>query len=583
MAGGLVAAVEAGIIALAGIGNLAVARRARREEGTAVGPFVLMLVGIGVVVIAAAVVRLSVAPTSDIWSVAMAAFGATCPFLWGLFALAYAGHPEYAQGWRAGALSAFPLLLVGIAAANALGVGTVTRFEEGATTGLVGTAMTLGWSLGAIGTVGMAVAGLILLVAAARSSKRFDSGLAVVVLAVGVIPWQIVFIGDTVAGARGVPAVEPLILALAGFVAAVTGWLAVERYDLFEAIPAATTVGPDIAVEMMDDAMLVVDRNDEVASANPAARQTFRGENGDVVDEPLSAVIDADLAACQHRPTLSVDTPRGRRQYEPSVSAIDRDGQVIGHTVVFRDVTEQRTRRQRLAVLNRVLRHNLRNDLTAIAGYSELIADGRRDPAYVAEQITDTAEGLAATGEKAREVERLMNEPRTTDNGVELAAVVETVADQFRETHPGTAIETDVPEGPALALNESILDAVLAQLVENAIEHHDDTDPSVEITASVDPDHSYPLAVSVADDGSGIPEQERAAITAGEESPLQHGSGLGLWIVNWGVSRLGGAVEFATNDPRGSVVTVRLPERPTSDGPDSAAAEESVETTAVVE
>jgi sensor histidine kinase regulating citrate/malate metabolism len=67
------------------------------------------------------------------------------------------------------------------------------------------------------------------------------------------------------------------------------------------------------------------------------------------------------------------------------------------------------------------------------------------------------------------------------------------------------------------------------------------------------------LSIAVADNGPGIPDHEQQVLEAGEESALEHGSGLGLWAVHWGVTRMGGDLAFAENDPRGSIVTVSIP------------------------
>lgn len=63
----------------------------------------------------------------------------------------------------------------------------------------------------------------------------------------------------------------------------------------------------------------------------------------------------------------------------------------------------------------------------------------------------------------------------------------------------------------------------------------------------------------MADNGPGIPSQEREVPLEGDEEPLKHGGGLGLWIVNWAVTRSDGSVEFDANDPRGSRVSLYLP------------------------
>lgn len=41
---------------------------------------------------------------------------------------------------------------------------------------------------------------------------------------------------------------------------------------------------------------------------------------------------------------------------------------------------------------------------------------------------------------------------------------------------------------------------------------------------------------------------------------LEHGSGLGLWLVKWGTERLGGQIEFTVED--GTTAILRLPPAP---------------------
>ena len=97
---------------------------------------------------------------------------------------------------------------------------------------------------------------------------------------------------------------------------------------------------------------------------------------------------------------------------------------------------------------------------------------------------------------------------------------------------------------------------VVEELLDNAVKHTDRPRPRVEVVITGSGDG---VSIRIRDDGPGIPERERAVLTDGEETALRHGSGLGLWLVSWGVSRLGGELEFAEKDPRGSVVSLRLP------------------------
>jgi signal transduction histidine kinase len=63
--------------------------------------------------------------------------------------------------------------------------------------------------------------------------------------------------------------------------------------------------------------------------------------------------------------------------------------------------------------------------------------------------------------------------------------------------------------------------------------------------------------VAVTDDGPGLPAHESRVLTNGEETPLEHGSGMGLWVVHWIVSRYGGELDFEVDD--GTTVRLSLP------------------------
>ena len=54
------------------------------------------------------------------------------------------------------------------------------------------------------------------------------------------------------------------------------------------------------------------------------------------------------------------------------------------------------------------------------------------------------------------------------------------------------------------------------------------------------------------------PAVDREVLLEGEEAPLEHGNGIGLWLVNWIVTRSGGRIAFDENDPRGRRVTLVL-------------------------
>lgn len=67
-------------------------------------------------------------------------------------------------------------------------------------------------------------------------------------------------------------------------------------------------------------------------------------------------------------------------------------------------------------------------------------------------------------------------------------------------------------------------------------------------------------AVVVTDKNPTIPDMERKILTGEKgQAPLYHGSGMGLWLVTLFVTYSDGVLEFEENEPRGNIVTIRLP------------------------
>jgi len=51
-------------------------------------------------------------------------------------------------------------------------------------------------------------------------------------------------------------------------------------------------------------------------------------------------------------------------------------------------------------------------------------------------------------------------------------------------------------------------------------------------------------------------------VCSGEETPLQHGTGVGPWAVRWVTDAAAASIEYETG-PEGTVVTIRFPDRTT--------------------
>lgn len=253
------------------------------------------------------------------------------------------------------------------------------------------------------------------------------------------------------------------------------------------------------------------------------------------------------------------ETRTGRRDFIVRVVPIEQDARVIGAYIVYTDITDRKRQTQQLQVLNRVLRHNLRNKLNVLIGQIDQLASLSSDEQSneVQQQSMRTIDDVLNLSKTAQELSNDTDSDTNRDPTF-LPDLAEHIAEDVHEQYQHAEVTTTVSSQVWIA-GTIQLETVLRELCENAIEHHDQEHPSVEIRVVKRDDRPGWVELSVADDGPGIPEHEREVLRKGEETPLQHGSGLGLWTVNWIVNAAGGELSITDSEPRGTTVTLTLP------------------------
>lgn len=212
--------------------------------------------------------------------------------------------------------------------------------------------------------------------------------------------------------------------------------------------------------------------------------------------------------------------------------------------------------RQRLTVLNRVLRHDIRNRTNLILGHLSNLDRTNGSAGPIAEIETGVRDVLELS-ETARRIESVAAVEEEATVSVDATAIVERAADRVRSRYPAARITTEFPCDPAVCSNGQ-LEAALEELLENAVEHDDSDSPEVEVTVSHDGGDGR-AAITVADAGPGLPDHERAIFEKREETALKHSTGLGLWLVYWSVENVDGEVRIDDRQPRGTAVTLSLP------------------------
>lgn len=215
-------------------------------------------------------------------------------------------------------------------------------------------------------------------------------------------------------------------------------------------------------------------------------------------------------------------------------------GAVIGILLGDRSAANARKRRQlkrtanRAAFVNRLLRHDVLNAAAIIEGHAGLL-----------EETPDRSDSVTAIDTAAATIKRTItdvgriaspNEDRALTS-VPLARTLTTTVADLRETYPARTIRVDAVPEELTVVADDRLDIVIEELVDNAVVHG--VDP-VEITVDTTPQS---VAISVVDNGEGLPEDQRALLTSGAFPEYDDpNAGFGLQAVRLLVERYGGRI-----------------------------------------
>jgi len=374
---------------------------------------------------------------------------------------------------------------------------------------------------------------------------------------------------------------------------ALVAW-AVSRHQLFDLVPMAR----ETVLESLDEIVVVVDDSQRVLDYNRAAVATFpdiegsegadlasvlpelvaAGTDGRESDSP-GTTPDGDVTAAE----LSVGdaaTPTdegagvvdvfdgddstvdasfvesftrygddGLREYSVTGTPLRVGDAVEGYALVVRDVTERRQHvrdlEQQTAQLERfasTLSHDLRNPLNVAHGRVELVREEgdehlakASDALERIDRIVEDTLTLAREGQAIDERER-----------VALAAVAR---DAWTTTDaPGATLRVEFGDDARVYADRTRLQSVFENCFRNAVDHGGD---DVTITVERTPD-----GFAVADDGPGVPPEDRETVFEYEYTTTEEGTGLGLAIVAAIIRAHGWEVSMTESDAGGARVVV---------------------------
>jgi PAS domain S-box-containing protein len=198
-----------------------------------------------------------------------------------------------------------------------------------------------------------------------------------------------------------------------------------------------------------------------------------------------------------------------------------------------------------LLLLNRIMRHDIMNDLSVALGSIQLYENKRENRFLEA-----ATRSLTKSVDLINDISDLERLRTPTD----LRSVkVRDVVDRVVENRAGQNVLIRV-RGEETAMADETLSSVIDNLVGNAIMHGQTDNVDIDIT-----NDEGQCLIRVADRGKGIPDDVKARIfDEGFKFGETGNTGFGLYIVKKTMERYGGSVSVKDNPPHGSVFELRL-------------------------
>ncbi|HEX5044631.1 MAG TPA: ATP-binding protein [Candidatus Polarisedimenticolaceae bacterium] len=336
----------------------------------------------------------------------------------------------------------------------------------------------------------------------------------------------------------------------------------------------------------MTTGVLVVDREGDVAAANPAALALLGASRHEVRGQPLERLASqvpalADLVrSCLDtgkglsREVLETRRPEGETGHLGVALSPAPGGALVLMTDLteIREVQAQARLRENLAAVGQLsagIAHEFRNALSTILGWARML-DKHDDPRVrgPAREIVREIDSVRGTVDEFLLYAR-PPEPARAD--VDVEELLRACAGAL----PGLAVEIGGSFGLVVA-DEGLLRRAFGNLLQNAKDMGDEVGRavSVRVTGRVVSSGRW-LQIDVEDDGPGIPPERRSQVFLPFFTTRARGTGLGLALVQRTLVDAGGSIDAAEGPQGGALFRVRLPRKgPVTKRDDSSGAAE---------
>ncbi|MGQ9654872.1 MAG: sensor histidine kinase [Thermodesulfobacteriota bacterium] len=337
----------------------------------------------------------------------------------------------------------------------------------------------------------------------------------------------------------------------------------------------------EIVLENVATGVVSLDQEDRITTVNRAAQEILgvRADRAlgrryaEVIPEEQRDLVQGLLAELKHsgKEALRKEVQLGLedRSVPLRVQANqlrDEKGGYLGMVVVFDDLSELQ-RAQRMVAWKEVARriaHEIRNPLTPIKLSAERIRKrylpARPDEGGPLDECTrmiiDQVDHLQALVEEFQRFARMPELQRTPQD---LNQLVHDVVALYRGSHPHVEIQFEAGEEMEdVPLDRDQFQRVLINLINNALAVVPEGNGRIQIRTAFNK-RLRVARLEVADNGPGVPPEDKARLFEPYFSTKKSGTGLGLTIVRSIVHDHRGYIRVLDNEPRGTRFVVELP------------------------
>jgi signal transduction histidine kinase len=318
-----------------------------------------------------------------------------------------------------------------------------------------------------------------------------------------------------------------LLIGVGFLIANVLMFIGAFGFELFSMVP----FGLDKVMNTTRSVVFILDDSDVIMYQNPSADALVGGTGVDYkhhLSDLLPSFPRSLLGGNKSAPREEEDVHEvlPGRHFDVTVQLIhDHTGQVVGKTVLLREITAQRaaeaearSANYKLDLMNSITRHDVMNQLTVLQG-NLMLAGSKTDPMAIQEHIS-------ASYQAAGNIQRQMDFAREYQEIGRRVPVWQDVGEKIREV--GSAIDLkgarmDVEVKGLEVLADPLLEKVLYNLIDNSLAHGGKVG-RMSFTAR---EVSGGLEMVYSDDGAGVPVHMKAGLfTKG----FGTNNGLGLYL-----------------------------------------------------